>query len=553
MGSHQTVQAPDSGQKADTRIARKPQNTPSGRSPAAQIQRLQARAGNRATVGLLDGSIQRRNSTTVQRRNSTTTAPQPTVPAPQPQDDELIAEGLDRGVGVVDTLGGQGGNWAQMGGLAGNQYLSGNTNTSTAQAGEGFGVIGMGTGAFSVYSASKQVHQARKGLAEEQEAGRGSEATARAAKRDLKSGSANVGQGVLNTGSQALGFTSALSQHVANSTGATTGFAGANNLLGGIGGAIALPVTLASSIRMGRKTLKQYARFRKLRKNVEDPETSADEAKKALAKQKEALDALEQTLAEANLELFKSRQKLAAARSAAKKNLVELTDKVAVRQAAVDQLEAKIRDAKTEIQSTEQAKITTEAALLEYQQRAAKGEQSPADIRAYAMHKNSAGWKKKLVSTVAGFIGVGGGMAATLAAFAGAGLAAGVSMAAATPVGWALCGAAAVAGLALAGYAFWKWASKRYDRLVNEGGAERGFKTFLKSINPFAKGIPDSQRQKMAVRLYELAGGSAPDATPQDVLEAQKLIADLGLDWNSLKMKDHRDASLKLIHAKMAS
>lgn len=539
MGSRHAVQTPDSGQKADTRVARKPQNTPSDRSPAAQIQQLQARAGNRATVGLLDGSIQRRG-----RSNSVT---QP------PQDDELIGEGLERGAGVIDTLGGQGGNWAQMGGLAGNQYLSGNTNTPTAQAGEGFGVIGMGTSGFSVVSSSKQVHQARNVLAEEREAGRGNEATARGAKRDLKSGSANIGQGVLNTGSQALGFTSSLSQHVANSTGATTGFAGANNLLGGIGGAIALPVTLASSIRMGRKTMKQYARFRKLRKSVEDPETSADEAKKALAKQKEALTVLEATLGEARVELAKSRRKFAEAQAAGKKNLLEMMDKIAVRQSAVDDFVQQISQARTEIQTTEQAKADAEAALVEHQQRAAKGEQSPADIRAYAMHKNSAGWKKKLVSTVAGFIGVGGGLAATLAAFAGAGLAAGVSLAAATPVGWALCGAAAVAGLALAGYAFWKWASKRYERLVNEGGAERGFKTFLKSINPFAKGIPDSQRQKMSVRLYELAGGTAPDATPQDVVEAQKLIADLGLDWNSLNMKDHRDAALKLIHAKMAS
>ena len=510
-------------------VHRRPTAGPSVLSPAGRVQRLQSLAGNRATVGVL------------QRAGGAS--------APQTQDDDL-QEGVERIGGAVDTLAGTGATFGSYGGLVGGQYLSGNSNTPTADAGSGLGVLGFMTGGVSVVTSSMTVDSSRKDLVEEIKAGRGREAKARGAKRDLKSGVANLTQGVLTTASQPLNVASGISQHLANA-GSSTAFASANNLMGGIGGAIALPVSLASSVRMGRKTVKQYSRFRKLRKGVEDPETSASEAKKALDRQKEAVAALEQNLQAAVDELEEARQGLAAARRG-RGDLQGSLQTVLERQNIVSGLQDLLDRARAEERAAEQARADAEAALNDHHQRAARGEESPADIRAYAMAKNNAGWKKKLVGTVAGFIGVGGGMAATLAAFAAAGLAAVVTVAAATPVGWALCGAAAVAGLAMAGYAFWKWASKRYQRLV-EGGAQRGFSTFLKSINPFAKGIPDSRRQKLAGRLYELANGTAPGATPADTTEARNLIGDLGLSWDSLRMKDHKEASVKLIYAKMAS
>lgn len=529
MGSRRLTDKELHEQRTGVAVRRRAANSSSALSPAERIQRLQARAGNRATVGV------------IQRAGGTGT---------QQQDDGVLEDGIERTVGTVDLLGGTGGTFGQFGGIVGNLYQQGNTNSPTADAGSGFSVVGGLTGGFSIYSGSKQIDSSRKELSEEIKAGRGKEAKARGAKRDLKSGIANVTQGVLNTSSQPFNLLSGVAQHVSNS-GVTNGLTTAGNTLGGIGGAIALPVSLLSSIRTGRKTIKQYARFRKLRKGVEDPETSASEATKALEKQKEALTALEATYDAALEELSDARREL----SLAKRSRGDINAALAVvsdRDQVVTALQDRIQQARAEITQTEQLKADAERNLAEYQQRASTGTESPADIRAYATAKNNAGWKKKLVGTVAGFIGVGGGLAATLAAFAAAGLAAGVVVAAATPVGWALCGAAAVAGLAMAGYAFWKWASKRYQRLV-EGGAEKGFKTFLKSINPFAKDIPPSRRQKMAVRLYELANGSAPDGTPADQTEARNVIKDLGLDWNGLKMSAHREESIKLIHAKMAS
>ena len=77
-------------------------------------------------------------------------------------------------------------------------------------------------------------------------------------------------------------------------------------------------------------------------------------------------------------------------------------------------------------------------------------------------------------------------------------------------------------------------------------------KAFLAAINPFKK-VGTSNRERLALRLYDYAAGN--DGTPADMAKAKETLKALGLNFDTLKMGDprHKDASLKLIHDKMAS
>jgi hypothetical protein len=445
---------------------------------------------------------------------------------------ELIEAGVEQVVGGFDFASSQITTWSALPGTsAGNMALS---------VGSGLGVV---TGIHGAYSSGKTSSEGKKIRDREKKAGRGKEATARAGKRDWKTGGFDSVQSGASAAGGALGATGAALQ--AASTTLTT----AGNVLGGIGGCIALPFAALDTLRTSRKAAKQYSRFRKLRKDVEDPKASAAKASKAFEAQEQALSALRDAKKDASEELAEAVKKQSRAKGA--KENRKYDGLVAARKNLVAEIERAIAMAEVELEEARAAKEQAERAMEEYTERASKGEESPSDIKAYAMRKNQSGFVKKVINFVGGVAGVGGGTAATVAAFAIA--AAGTTCAAATfatPIGWALCGAAAVVGIAMAGYAFWKWASKRYESLVKEGGAERGFKTWTKAINPFYKKIPDSHRKHMAERLYELA---AREPVDQEALDARNVIADLGLKWYTLKMKNHKKSSTQLIYDKMAS
>lgn len=301
-----------------------------------------------------------------------------------------------------------------------------------------------------------------------------------------------------------------------------------------------------------------------MRKNVEDPDVSETKAKKALQDQVASIAALRDTKTAAEtdeadvakegddvarrlraLDALKAPSKVARLRPVLEMEAAGVAVRLRDMGLAVDAIEAKVVLAEAERGRLDQAKVAAEQKVRDAHDRAKQGAEDPDDIRAYAMRKNASGLTKKLISTVAGFIGIGGGIAGTIAAFA----AIGATTVVATPVGWALCGAAALIGLALAGRAFWHWFSKRHDRAKQQEGLT-GAKAFFTALNPFRK-VGTSERERLARRLWEYGVGRIGDAA--DKAKAKSTVEALGLKWDKLNMDTHEVASIKLIQDKMAS
>lgn len=479
-------------------------------------------------------------------------------------------EALDSGAGTVDALNGVLGSMDSIGGAQGNEYLQGNANSPTAEGGMGSSAIGMLTGTYGFYSGAKQTHEARMRYQAAKLAGTHKAAEGRNAGRQAKTGVGNMVNSLGSVGSQGLSFASNLSQTLSNS-GVTNTFTASNNLIGGIGGAIALPFALLGTLRTMRKTAKQYNRFMKLREKVENPATSAKEAEKALENSKKSVTAAQEFVDAAKQDLEDVKKRHAKVKNPDKSTLAEQALELEAKQKVVDNGNQMVRDAQDQVQKTTEARDKLAEILKEKKKRADAQQESADDIRAYAMTKNQAGFIKKLIATVGGLLGIGGGIAATLASFAfvGAGVA-GVSAAMATPVGWALAGAAALIGLGAGVYAFAKWANKRFKQLeekdsehVQAGGdATPVWKLRLRSLLPWIKVERHSHRDHMAGRLFDLAVG-------QDQGEAKKakeVLTAMGLDFHELQMDKRknvngsmvpdpkmREETVKLIAAKMAS
>ena len=490
---------------------------------------LQRSIGNQATVALL------RRQALIQR-------------------DDDLEEGIEKVGGGLDVSFGQISNYSSMGGIQGNVYQQGNVNTPGALGG-GVGSAGGGlTSLTGMVLSSKQAEEARQTKNTEEQAGRKGEWTHRDASRTQKTQTTNALQSAGNLTSAGLSTAGNISQVLANA-GATSTFAASNNILGGTAGAVALPVQVVNTIRTIRKAYKQWDRVSKLGAKITDPKGNAATATRALDDQAEIVTGLESLLAD-------MRASVTEAETARDQNTrgsipwTGMNQLVLDRQAAVSALETQHTAAVTTRDQLQVAKDKAVQELADAKQRITDGKEAPADIRAYAMAKNKAGFWKKIVSVVGGVLGIGGGIAATVASIAAIGATTVVATTAlATPVGWALCGAAAVIGLAMAGYAFWKWASKKYLR-ARESGMSRG-RAFLAAINPFEK-VGQSRRERNADRLYEYAAGNSPEGgvcSAQDRDEARDVLTSLGLNWSTLKLDNptHKPAALRVIAAKMAS
>ena len=520
----------------------------SGHLDAQSTLALQRTVGNRATATLVH-----KQQLAVQR---------------QIEDDE--EGGTEKTFGALDTVGGHVGQWsggAQFASVPNStntgsvsDYTTGNTTTGGASGGISSAGIGVITGLGGAITGSLGAHKAGKTMDEEEAAGRKDQAKYREAKRTRRGAIVGATTSSVGVVSQGLSGISGISQVMANA-GSSTAFAGANNLIGGVGGIIALPVAAFSVSRTANKLRKQGLRFHYLRKSLVDPNTSVKEATKALENHRESIkvaiesrnvvvtdrDAIQTELDRfANAKGFSSQDAERVRALRIEKDQLE---------SAIADFDQKISDLNDQTGALDLAKATAEFKMTEMVDRAKAGQETAEDIRLYATTKNQGGVVKKTISVVGGLLGLGGGIAGTIGtlAFAGVGLAAGVATAA-TPVGWALAGAAALIGLGLAGYGFFKWYRKRLDRAGKEGLT--GFQKFKTALNPFKK-IGKSRREHMAERLWELAS-HAPSPNPQVQQEAdksKKIIKDLGLDFDALHMGDptQKDSSIKLIHDKMAS
>jgi hypothetical protein len=501
----------------------------------------------------------------------------------QREGDDLLAddeiETLTRGGAALDAVGGQTSTFSGMGGIQGNVYQAGN-NTTPGASGVAAGVDMSGLAAIgNVAVNSVLVNKAAKTKKNEARNKREGEATWKDADRAHSTAAVNVGSGVGTFSSSVLTGVGAGAQ-IASNAGVTSAFASLSNPLGAAGGAVALPVQVVATARTMRKAHKQRARAQALLGRINDPNADVATAKTALADHQEALQELIDSKASLEADLAERRDtrkplhtaylKLkdkAKSATSSKKHAAALAtawETFHAADLAVVEVLDELKDVDNDIAAEtangaklDQAKKNAEQAIRDAADRVKNGTESPDDIRIYAFKKNDAGFGKKVASAVGGVLGILGGISGTVAAIAAVGATTVVAVTTlATPIGWALCGAAALVALALGGWAFWKWASKKWDRAGEEGltGAQR----FFAAISPWRK-VGQSRRENNAERLYSYATGIDPDtqqaADATDQQTAREVIEDLGLDWGALKFDDatHQAAAVKLITEKMGS
>jgi membrane protein implicated in regulation of membrane protease activity len=173
-------------------------------------------------------------------------------------------------------------------------------------------------------------------------------------------------------------------------------------------------------------------------------------------------------------------------------------------------------------------------------------------IQAYALKKNNRGWIKKAVAAAGAALGAAGGAAALTASIAiAAGAAAGASVLMATPIGWALAGAAAAVGIGLATYQAWKFFSKRWKQAEFNGhGQKRSTGSRILNTLAFWRKTGPSKREEYAGALYKMANAGSDTVQRQ---EARKTLLSLGLDFDALGMAADKKNAEKLIAAKLAS
>lgn len=495
-----------------------------------------------------------------------------------------VEEGLEKTSGTTDTLSAPMNVFSGLGGLEKQQipnttqstemYKMGNTNSAGAGVGASSSMLSGLASGVSMGLSSKSAINAQKKKAELLDGKTGGardtakkEANYRDANRTHKTSGTNAVQSAGNVVGSGMSATSGVSQ-ILNNAGSTSAFAGANNLLGGIAGCIALPIQVIATIRNSRKAAKQYKRWQALAKIWVDPKAKSEDLAKRVNELDQILQAQEATIADLKSDkaMFeralqriddRATQKKPDQRDAADRPLME--QKVADTDAAILVAEQKRDEFKDSKEKAEETRREAARTVAEAGQRKENGEETPEDIRAYAMQKNESGFFKKIVNVVGGLLGIGGGIAATVASFAAIGATAVVGTAAmATPVGWALCGAAALIGLAMGGIALVKWAKKRYETLrkTPPGGQQMSkTKAFFGAINPFKK-VPGGEREHMAERLYSFATGTAPGMKkPDDQDHAKQTLEALGLEPDELNLGDpsQKAAAIKLIKEKMAS
>ncbi len=477
---------------------------------------------------------------------------------PVVQRDDELEEGVNRLGGGIDTANTQIGQWGGVGAFGQSSsspgmrnYELGGTSLESAKAGEASAGIGIGTSLTSTVLSSMSAERGR------QRRNAAVEGTAehRAGTRDLVSGATTATQSAYGVASNVTSVVAGVGG-IQSMAGSTSALAGASGALGAGAGVVALPLSAFTTGRTIRKAHKQRLRWEALKK-VSSSQQSAP--KEALAAKLQEVDALTGELAGHQEDLADAQARRARIATVVDENtprrLAMIDRDIAATQALIDNTQNRLDFAKVE-----EGQLTTakEAADRAVQEAAARAKNPPADptledIQAYAMSKNKAGLIKKVVGAVGGLLSVGGGVAGTIAAFAAIGATGAIGAAAvATPIGWALCGGAALIGLGLAGLAAWKFFSKRWARSkTDDTGRQRGKLERLGVTLKFWKKVGKSRREIYAEKLYEMAFTGAGPRQAQ----ARETIAALGLDWRVLKMDEaaQKAASIELITAKLAS
>jgi hypothetical protein len=443
----------------------------------------------------------------------------------------------------------------------GAQFIDPSVSTSASYAGGMSGpfssVLAAGAG---LATGVKAIRDAQRGKAEHPTGS----APHREASRELGSARAEVGQSA-----------SGLVGNVISGAGGVMNYSGyptpVYNAMFSAGGAVALPATLLQTGRYARKAAKAQARVEALRALMsaedEQPKRILEAADEEVAVCRELVYALD--------ELFESKSATYQARlqemSRSPMDRPLGTDLETLKQARVEvhELEGKLHEANGELtqalarqKQREDVRRAMERALSEAAEEVkqhkpgAPKEISLRMIQAYAVRKNERGRIKKIIAATGGALGASGSVAALVTSIAvAAGTAAGASVFLATPVGWALAGAAAVTGLGLASYKAWKFFAKRWEQTAEpdaEGKPTHSTLPRLGQTLAFWKKTAPSKREEYAAALYTMAIGGA-DADRIRTEEARKTIAALGLGWEELAMNDEPESAKKLIAAKLAS
>lgn len=157
------------------------------------------------------------------------------------------------------------------------------------------------------------------------------------------------------------------------------------------------------------------------------------------------------------------------------------------------------------------------------------------EIQAYAFEKNYMGTIKKLTASFGGLLQTAAGAASLAVAIAA--LAGGGALVMATPIGWALAGLAAAVGLGVGGYKAFKWMRKRWEMSgTDNAGNQRSTLGRLGQTLAIWKPAGKSRRELYGKKLLGYALGD--QCYLEQMEEARKLIADLGISWSSLDIDD---------------
>ena len=501
---------------------------------ALHLQRL---AGNRALGSLL----------TVQR-----------------DDDLLGIDATNRGGGLVDQ--GNAISGLVTSGTNLPNYADPTANTAQSNVG---GVttpaIGIVTGGVGLGFSSKRHHDARTALKTKTAGTVGH----KAASRDVATSGGDVAEKTLGTAS---GITSTVAGGMA------AGGASGASVAGAIAAPLTLPLSVLQAVRWGRKAHGARIRCDKLNALIasEDAKIDPNTRLKALEERVTALDAQKvdytDAVSEANKDVADLRKSLATLEKLKKptaRQQLQMTqlllqiqkaeDLAQAVQEDLDKTTANLNTATLERDQVRTAREAMEKAVSEEAAIVASGKTEQVSLRmiqAYALKKNQRGLVKKIINTIGSIVGAGAGVAGTVAAIAiAAGATAGAGALMATPVGWALGGAAALIGLGMAGYSAWKFFSKRWKRtesMTDTSGQKLGFGARLGKTLKFWEKTGPSRRELYADKLFDLAKDDAgPNKAKAE--EARETIKALGLDWMATNMASDKDASVKLIAAKMGS
>ncbi|MBA0050968.1 hypothetical protein E0L36_08690 [Streptomyces sp. AJS327] len=349
-------------------------------------------------------------------------------------------------------------------------------------------------------------------------------------------------------------------------------------LAGGAGAALVTGTIQAG--RYARKAVRARERVRELEAAIERlsaPDEVLREAEKEVGVRQELVSGLqfdidvdelyiqrlEETLDEmheqrhtpevANLDSFERAGRLEQLRS--------LTEALHTRRAEVDRRRDELTVAKRELAEAreravlrqrvraaiEEAVADVERAARAYESGESR-EISMVMIQRYALKKNQHGYWKKVVAAVSGATGAAGSVATLVATIAvAAGATAGATALFATPVGWALAGVAAGAGMTLGAYKAWRFFAQRWYQ-TSQPSSDDGALGTLKHLGrtlAFWEGRPRKERKEYAEALFRYAEDEVWGEQAQFTLTA------LGLRWEELR--GDRAAAVERIARKMAS